>query len=203
MAPGAYRLRIRFSDGNVFETYDPYAFPPVLTDYDLYLSGEGTHYQNYEKLGAHVREVAGVRGVHFAVWAPNAQRVSVVGDFNSWDGRVHPMRNRGASGIWEIFMPGLDEGEIYKFEILSRVGNSSRPESRPVRLRRRDAPEHRVGGLQHRRLPVERFGVDGIARARATGCTRRCRFTKFTPDRGGARPRKEIAGSPIANSPTS
>ena len=124
VAPGAYRLQIRFSDGNIFETYDPYAFPPVLTEYDLYLSGEGTHYQKYEKLGAHVREVAGVRGVHFCVWAPNARRVSVVGDFNFWDGRVHPMRHRGASGIWEIFIPGLDEGEVYKFEILSSAGNA-------------------------------------------------------------------------------
>jgi 1,4-alpha-glucan branching enzyme len=123
VAPGAYRLQIRFSDGNVFETFDLYAFPPVLTEYDLYLSGEGTHYQKYEKLGAHVREVAGVRGVHFGVWAPNARRVSVVGNFNFWDGRVHPMRHRGSSGIWEIFIPGLDEGEVYKFEILSRVGN--------------------------------------------------------------------------------
>lgn len=123
VAPGAYRLQIRFSDGNVFEAYDPYAFPPVLTEYDLYLSGEGTHYQKYEKMGAHVREVAGVRGVYFAVWAPNARRVSVVGNFNFWDGRVHPMRHRGSSGIWEIFIPGMDEGELYKFEILSTIGN--------------------------------------------------------------------------------
>jgi 1,4-alpha-glucan branching enzyme len=121
--PTAYRLRIRFGDGNVFETLDPYAFPPVLTEYDLYLSGEGTHYLKYEKLGAHVREVAGVRGVHFGVWAPNAKRVSVVGNFNFWDGRVHPMRHRGQSGIWEIFIPGLDEGELYKFEILGRYDN--------------------------------------------------------------------------------
>jgi 1,4-alpha-glucan branching enzyme len=120
--PNIYRLQIRFSDGNGFETYDPYVFPPVLTEYDLYLSGEGTHYQKYEKLGAHVREVAGVRGVHFGVWAPNARRVSVVGNFNLWDGRVHPMRHRGSSGIWELFIPGLDEGELYKFEILSGVG---------------------------------------------------------------------------------
>jgi 1,4-alpha-glucan branching enzyme len=118
----AYRLQIRFSDGNVFETFDPYAFPPVLTEYDLYLSGEGTHYQKYEKLGAHVREVAGVRGVHFGVWAPNARRVSVVGNFNLWDGRVHPMRHHGSSGIWEIFIPGMGEGELYKFEILSSAG---------------------------------------------------------------------------------
>ena len=123
VAPASYRLRFRFSDGNVFETYDPYAFPSILTEYDLYLAGEGTHYVNYEKLGAHVREIAGVRGVEFAVWAPNAKRVSVAGDFNLWDGRIHPMRNRGSSGIWELFIPGLGEGSLYKFEILSHVGN--------------------------------------------------------------------------------
>ena len=119
----AYRLRFRFADGSELETYDPYAFPQVLTEFDLYLFGEGTHYEKHEKLGAHVGEVAGVRGVHFAVWAPNAQRVSVVGDFNLWDGRANPMRNLLPSGIWEIFLPGLDEGTLYKFEILSRVGH--------------------------------------------------------------------------------
>ena len=118
----SYRLYFRFPDGNTLDTLDPYAFPPLLTDYDLYLSGEGTHYQKYEKLGAHVREVAGVRGVHFGVWAPNALRVSVVGDFNLWDGRIHPMRLRGETGIWELFIPGLDEGTLYKFEIKSRAG---------------------------------------------------------------------------------
>jgi 1,4-alpha-glucan branching enzyme len=123
VSPTAYRWRFRFADGAEIQEHDPYAFPPILTDYDLYLSGEGTHYLKYEKLGAHVREVAGVRGVHFGVWAPNAKRVSVVGDFNAWDGRVDPMRIRGASGIWELFLPGLDEGSLYKFEILSRVGN--------------------------------------------------------------------------------
>jgi len=121
IAPAAYRVRFRFRDGNTFETHDPYTFPPLLTDFDLHLIGEGTHYQKYEKLGAHIREIAGVQGVHFGVWAPNAVRVSVVGDFNSWDGRVHPMRNRGASGVWEIFLPGLGEGTLYKFEIKSRV----------------------------------------------------------------------------------
>jgi 1,4-alpha-glucan branching enzyme len=123
VAPSAYRLRFRFADGVEFETYDAYAFPPILSDYDLYLSGEGTHYLNYEKLGAHVHEMAGVRGVQFGVWAPNATRVSVVGDFNSWDGRISPMRPRGESGIWELFLPGLDEGALYKFEIRSRNGN--------------------------------------------------------------------------------
>ena len=120
ISPDAYRVRFRFADGSEIETYDPYAFPAILTDYDLYLLGEGTHYRNYDKLGAHIREIAGVRGVHFAVWAPNAQRVSVTGDFNLWDGRTHSFRSRGASGIWEIFMPGLPEWTLYKFEILSR-----------------------------------------------------------------------------------
>src|SRR5580704_11471382 len=120
--PAWYKLQFRFADGNTAEGHDPYAFGPLLSDYDLYLSGEGTHYLKYEKLGAHVREVEGVKGVQFGVWAPNAQRVSVVGDFDSWDGRVYPMRNRGPTGIWEIFLPGLGEGAIYKFEILSREG---------------------------------------------------------------------------------
>ena len=121
--PLQYRLRFHFADGSQTESYDAYAFPPVLSDYDLNLIGEGTHYLNYEKLGAHVLEVSGVRGVQFAVWAPNAKRVSVVGDFNAWDGRVNPMRHRGASGVWEIFLPELGDGTLYKFEILSSSGD--------------------------------------------------------------------------------
>jgi 1,4-alpha-glucan branching enzyme len=123
VAPNAYRLFFRFGNGSSLEMLDPYAFPLVLGDYDLYLIGEGTHYQNYEKLGAHEREFAGVRGVAFGVWAPNAKRVSVVGDFNLWDGRTYPMRSRGATGIWEIFLPELGEGTLYKFEVLSRTGD--------------------------------------------------------------------------------
>lgn len=95
----------------------------VLTDFDLHLIGEGSHYKKYEKLGAHVMEINGIKGVHFAVWAPNAKRVSVIGDFNNWDGRRHPMRVLGSSGVWEIFIPGLDEGELYKFEIKSKSHN--------------------------------------------------------------------------------
>ena len=91
------------------------------SDYDLYLFGEGNHTRIYDKLGAHVIKVGAVDGTHFAVWAPNAERVSVVGDFNGWDGRLHPMRSLGASGIWEIFLPGVTEGQRYKFEIRSNV----------------------------------------------------------------------------------
>ncbi len=98
-APADYKIRGRTHFGEPFEIYDPYAFPCVLTEFDLHLMGEGRHYDTYEKLGAHVIALEGVRGVQFAVWAPSARRVSVVGDFNRWDGRVHPMRARGSSGI--------------------------------------------------------------------------------------------------------
>ena len=115
-----YRLRKKDSSGTVSEFKDPYSFLPVLSEFDLYLMAEGTHHTQYEKLGAHKMVVQGTVGVLFAVWAPNAIRVSVVGDFNLWDGRRHMMRVRGATGIWEIFIPGLREGTRYKFEIKSR-----------------------------------------------------------------------------------
>lgn len=117
-----YFLQVRDARGGARQIADPYSFPALLTDFDLHLIGEGTHYDTYEKLGAHLGTVKGLRGVHFAVWAPNARRVSVVGDFNSWDGRVNVMRARGDSGIWEIFLPEISEGAIYKYEILPRDG---------------------------------------------------------------------------------
>jgi 1,4-alpha-glucan branching enzyme len=112
-----YRLKAANRFGDIWEFHDPYCFPPLLSDYDLHLMAEGTHYRNYEKLGSHVRVIDGVRGVHFAVWAPNAKRVSLIGDFNQWDGRRHPMRLHAGAGIWEIFIPGLREETVYKFEI--------------------------------------------------------------------------------------
>ncbi|HMK59647.1 MAG TPA: 1,4-alpha-glucan branching protein GlgB [Dissulfurispiraceae bacterium] len=116
----SYRIRILSREGAEREFYDPYCFDPLLTDYDLHLIGEGTHYKNYEKLGSHVRTVNGIKGVHFGVWAPNARSVSVAGDFNGWDERRHPMRTLGSSGIWEIFIPGLDEGTVYKYSVRSK-----------------------------------------------------------------------------------
>jgi 1,4-alpha-glucan branching enzyme len=117
-----YQLRrITHDDQSIIST-DPYSFPPFLTEFDLHLMGEGTHYLKYKKLGSHVIELNGVKGVCFAVWSPNAQRVSVIGNFNNWDGRVHMMRVRGSSGIWELFIPDLKEGEIYKYEIKSKHG---------------------------------------------------------------------------------
>jgi len=122
-APSSYKLLGRNHQGETFELYDTYAFPYLLTEFDLHLMGEGRHYDTYTKLGAHPVTVEGVPGVHFAVWAPSARRVSVVGDFNRWDGRVHAMRARGSSGIWELFIPELTEGAVYKYEILGPHGN--------------------------------------------------------------------------------
>ncbi len=116
-----YRLSYAAASGTR-EIDDPYRFPPVLGEIDLHLFAEGTHYRNFEKMGAHVIRHEGVRGVHFAVWAPNASRVSVVGDFNDWDGRYHPMRLHPGAGVWEVFVPGLGEGTLYKFEIKSKDG---------------------------------------------------------------------------------
>ncbi|MGH9743979.1 MAG: 1,4-alpha-glucan branching protein GlgB [Candidatus Acidiferrum sp.] len=122
-APTSYRIRIRNHYGETVEFYDTYAFPYLLSEFDLHLMGEGRHYDTYDKLGAHLKTLEGVRGVHFAVWAPSAKRVSIVGDFNRWDGRVDPMRARGSSGVWELFIPELAEGAIYKYEIIGPQGN--------------------------------------------------------------------------------
>jgi 1,4-alpha-glucan branching enzyme len=117
-----YRLAVTDAPGRVREIEDPYRFPSTLSDFDRLLLGEGTHYQAYEKLGAHSTVLDGAPGVVFAAWAPNARRVSVVGDFNGWDGRRHPMRRHPGAGIWELFVPGLGEGSRYKFEILAQEG---------------------------------------------------------------------------------
>ena len=118
-----YQLVVSFAGGVTVARRDPYQYGRVLSDYDLHLFAEGTHYRIYEKLGAHVTTVGIARGVHFAVWAPSAQRVSVVGDFNGWDGRVHAMRSLVPSGVWEIFIPDLEAGERYKFEIRTPAGH--------------------------------------------------------------------------------
>ncbi|MGN7868051.1 1,4-alpha-glucan branching protein GlgB [Paracoccus sp. 22332] len=119
---GAYRLKARSAGGVEWVFEDPYRFAPVLGDIDLHLLGEGTHRRLWQALGAHVITHEGVAGTHFAVWAPNARRVSVVGPFNAWDGRRHPMRRVGGSGVWEIFLPGVAEGALYKYEILGADG---------------------------------------------------------------------------------
>jgi 1,4-alpha-glucan branching enzyme len=118
----AYRLRLDLAEGPA-EVEDPYRFPAVLGELDVHLLAEGNHLRNYERLGAHPRELEGVAGTAFAVWAPNASRVAVIGDFNGWDGRAHPMRRRIECGVWEIFLPGIAAGARYKYEIKGPHGD--------------------------------------------------------------------------------
>jgi 1,4-alpha-glucan branching enzyme len=127
-----YRLRVRWHDGGEAEIDDPYRFGSTLGDLDLYLLGEGTDLRMFEKLGAHPRTIDGVQGTSFAVWAPNAERVSVVGPFNDWDGRRHVMRSHPGAGVWEMFLPGLGTGTLYKFEIKPRGGGPPFLKTDPV-----------------------------------------------------------------------
>jgi 1,4-alpha-glucan branching enzyme len=120
--PLDYELEVTYRAGDSYLLRDPYSFLPTLGELDVHLAGEGRHEELYARLGAHPRVVEGIAGVSFAVWAPNARSVSVVGDFNGWDGRLHPMRSLGASGIWEIFIPDLRSGMKYKFELRTSRG---------------------------------------------------------------------------------
>jgi 1,4-alpha-glucan branching enzyme len=131
---GAYRIRLRRPDGAEFEFDDPYRFGTLLTPFELHLHGEGTPYEAYNTLGAHIVAVGGVEGVRFAVWAPGAEVVSVVGDFNDWDTRRHPMRMR-EGGVWEIFIPGLGEGEKYKYFVRSRYNGYREMKADPYAFR--------------------------------------------------------------------
>ncbi len=115
--PFKYELIHTTKDGHTYSVIDPYSFWPTISDYDLYLFNQGNNHRVYEKLGCHLCEAEGVKGASFAVWAPSAKRVSVVGSFNQWDGRIHPMRQIGSSGVWELFIPGLTKGDLYKYEI--------------------------------------------------------------------------------------
>ncbi|MDB6147982.1 MAG: 1,4-alpha-glucan branching enzyme GlgB, partial [Spartobacteria bacterium] len=125
--PGANRdldYHIRFTSGNGTQwvARDPYRYGPIMGEVDLHLFAEGQHWRIYDKFGAQLRTIDGDAGVYFAVWAPNAQRVSVVGDFNAWDGRVNPMRKLLGAGVWELFVPGVAEHAHYKWEIRTQTG---------------------------------------------------------------------------------
>ena len=135
-----YRLAVQWIHGDEGVYADAYAFGPLIPDADLHFFGEGTHLRPHTFLGAHPMSVGEVDGVRFAVWAPNAQRVSIVGDFNAWDGRRHAMRSRGGGGVWELFVPHVAVGDRYKFELLSRAGTllplKADPCGRAAELRR-------------------------------------------------------------------
>ncbi|HWI73913.1 MAG TPA: 1,4-alpha-glucan branching protein GlgB, partial [Baekduia sp.] len=120
--PLRYEVETRYPDGLTATVADAYSFPPTVGEVDLHLAGEGRHEEIHEHLGGHPRTIDGVAGTAFAVWAPAARAVAVVGDFNSWDGRLHPMRSLGSSGIWELFLPGVAPGALYKFEIRTQGG---------------------------------------------------------------------------------
>ena len=137
---GRYRLHIG-EGAAAWEVEDPYAFPPILGDMDVYLLAEGRHRDFGRCLGAHPTVLEGVPGVRFAVWAPNAQRVSVVGDFNGWDGRRHPMRRRHGPGVWELFVPRIAAGELYKFEMLGPGGELLPLKADPVAWAAQVAPQ--------------------------------------------------------------
>ncbi|MDX6639678.1 MAG: 1,4-alpha-glucan branching enzyme [Solirubrobacteraceae bacterium] len=145
--PLRYELEIEYPDGNTFTMRDPYSFEPTIGDLDLHLAGEGRHEELYERLGAHVREIDGATGVAFAVWAPSAASVAVVGEFNSWDGRLHPMRGLGSSGIWELFVPGVEPGARYKYEIRTQDGEL-RMKADPYAFRAEHPP--RTDSIVHR-----------------------------------------------------
>ncbi len=147
--PFAYRLDLWDGANTFWKTEDPYRFPPILGELDIHLLREGNHHRLYEKLGAHPTTLDGVEGVAFAVWAPNARRVSVVGDFNQWDGRRHPMRKRIETGVWELFIPGVAGGARYKFELLGPDGSLLPLKTDPVGFRQelRPGTASEVAGL--------------------------------------------------------
>src|ERR1700750_2523460 len=155
-----YQLRARFGD-RVVDLEDPYRFPPVLTDFDLYLLGEGTHQRLYDKLRAHPMTLDGVDGVAFVVLAPNARRVSVVGDFNFWDARRHPMRVRG-SGYWELFVPRAVAGNHYKFDIIGPNGQHLPLKSDPMAFAAEMRPSTASIVLDQTTLPHPRPVPAGI-----------------------------------------
>jgi 1,4-alpha-glucan branching enzyme len=138
--PFAYRLRFHFADGASWDRGDPYRFLPSIGELDLHLFNEGTHRRLWEMLGAHPRTIDGVSGIAFAVWAPNAQRVSVVGDFCGWDGRLLPMRQLGASGVYELFVPDVPVNALYKYELITREG-VPRVKTDPFAFKMQQAPE--------------------------------------------------------------
>jgi 1,4-alpha-glucan branching enzyme len=160
-----YHLRARFGDREV-ELQDPYRFPPLLSDFDLHLLGEGNHLHIYEKLGAHPQQLDGVEGVGFVVFAPNAQRVSVVGDFNNWDGRRHAMRVRG-NGYWEIFVPAAVAGNKYKYEIINRSGDLLPLKSDPFAFAAEMRPSTASIVLDLNTLPKPRPARDGLNSVKA------------------------------------
>ncbi len=200
--PRNYMLRATSYTGETTTMHDPYAFEPLLTEYDLHLLSEGTHWKSYERLGAHPRTVGGVKGVNFAVWAPNAESVGIIGDFNGWNGRQHMMRKHIPSGVWELFIPGLGRG--HALQVRREASRWARGrEVRSLRLRGRDSAED--GQHRHRsRHATSGTTTSGSPAGRSTTRSmRRCRSTKSTWAVGGATRPIRSGGSATGRSPRS
>ena len=189
-----YQFRVHYPEGNQFTLRDPYAFLPTLGSFDEHLFGEGRHERLYDKLGAHVRRLGDVSGVSFAVWAPNAGGVSVVGNFNNWDGRLHAMRMLGGSGIWEIFIPDIGAGEIYKYEI-HNPGAPRFLKADPYALYSEIPPATSSIVFEPSYEFKDREWIE--KRKRATTCASRFLSTRYTSALGGTSWKKAIARSPI------
>ena len=169
-----------------YTLHDPYAFLPTLGDLDLHLAGEGRHEALYEAMGAHLREMGGVAGVGFTVWAPAARSVSVVGDFNGWDGRLHPMRAMGSSGIWELFVPGVPEGARYKYEIRTQDGEL--PLKADPYASEAEVPPLTASVVHRPRHDWRDGDMAGAPRAPPSRCASRSASTRSTWAPGGATP---------------
>jgi 1,4-alpha-glucan branching enzyme len=176
--PLEYRLEVSYPDGETFTLHDPYRFLPTIGELDLHLIGEGRHETLYEKLGANPTELDGVAGVAFAVWAPSAASVSVVGDFNGWDGRLHPMRSLGSSGIWELFVPGVEDWSTYRFELKTPSGEI-RMKSDPLAFHTETPPANASKVFRSRH---EWSDEEWLERRRAS---EPLRSTRCTSGRGG------------------
>ena len=157
-----YQFRVADNDGEVTTMHDPYAFSSHLTEFDFYLLGEGRHERIYDKLGAQIRTVDGVTGTNFAVWAPNATAISVVGEFNRWDTRRHPMRKHFPSGIWELFIPEVGAGQQYKFRAAGRGWQHHR-QDRSHGVRGGVATPHGFDRGRSITVHLDRPGLDGTA----------------------------------------
>ena len=193
--PGkAYTLTMRYGDGSEHITHDPFAFDPMLSDFDQYLVGEGTHKELWRILGAHVTTHQKVDGVHFAVWAPNARRVSVVGEFNQWDGRRHPMRPAGQTGVWEIFLPGVGDGALYKYEVIGADGTVAL-KADPVGFGSQHPPE-KASVVRD----IEGYGWKDAAwmKSRATRADRRQPVSIYEVHLGSWRRRYDDGGRPLS-----
>ena len=192
---------MRYPDGATFTVDDPYRFWPTLGDLDLHLIGEGRHEQMWCNLGAHIRTHQGVTGTSFVVWAPNARGVRVVGDFNSWDGRLHPMRRLGTSGLWELFLPAVKPGDKYKFEIIDANGQL-RLKADPFAFATEVPPGTASVVFQSDYTWNDGQWIQARA-ARATRCTARSPSTSATSARGGRCRRRTTGPSPTGNWPSS